>query len=177
MVLQLKSTHPVTDDADQSVLFFHTWKDGVGKVMCWWWVAKKALHKQAGGGIQQSEGTSDRRMFRWLLRLKQSSSAGCVFFKCVRNAPVEREALAVVGEDLGGFLGNSAGCAGKQMLPTIARAEKKLMLYSDSIHSSPRPKPPSSEVITQEALAARQTQSRALRCGHGDGAMWASEQY
>lgn len=27
-------------------------------------------------------------------------------------------------------------CAGKQMLPTIAALEKKLMLHSDSIHSS-----------------------------------------
>lgn len=65
---------------------------------------------------------------------------------------MEREGLAVVGEDLGGFLGNSAVCAGKQMLPTIATVEKKLMLDSDSIHSSPKPKLPSSEVITQEAL-------------------------
>lgn len=57
-----------------------------------------------------------------------------------------------VGVDLGGFLGNSAVCAGKQMWPTIAAVEYKLALYSDSIHSSPKPKLPSSEVITQEAL-------------------------
>lgn len=63
--------------------------------------------------------------------------------------PAEREGLEAVGEDPGGFLGNSAVCAGKQMLPTIATVEKKL--YSDSIHSSPKPKLPSSEVITQEA--------------------------
>lgn len=60
--------------------------------------------------------------------------------------------MVVAEEDLGGFLGNSAVCAGKQTLPTIAGAEKKLPLHSDSIHSSPRPKAPSSEVITQEAL-------------------------
>lgn len=45
----------------------------------------------------------------------------------------------MVGVDLGGFLGNSAVCAGKQMLPTIAAVEKQLGLHSDSIHSSPKP--------------------------------------
>lgn len=55
----------------------------------------------------------------------------------------------MAGADLGGFLGNSAG---KQMWPTIAAVEEKPVLYSDSIHSSPKPKLPSSEVITQEAL-------------------------
>lgn len=75
------------------------------------------------------------------------------------------------GEDLGGFLGNSAVCAGKQMLPTIATVEKKLMLYSDSIHGSPKPKLPESDVIAQEALLQRQTQTRALRCADGGGAM------
>lgn len=45
---------------------------------------------------------------------------------------------------------------------------EKLRLYSDSIHSSLKArKRPSSEVITQEALAARQTQTEALRCGDG----------
>lgn len=65
--------------------------------------------------------------------------------------PVEREGLEAVGEDPGGFLGNSAVCAGKQMLPTIATAERKLRLDSDSIHSSPKPKLASGEVITPEA--------------------------
>lgn len=64
---------------------------------------------------------------------------------------MERDGLVVAGVDLGGFLGNSAVFAGKQMLPTIAAVEKKLALDSDSIHSSPKPKLPSSEVITQEA--------------------------
>lgn len=68
-------------------------------------------------------------------------------FKCPRG-----EGGIGTGGGGGGFLGNSAVCAGKQMWPTIAAVEQKLALYSDSIHSSPKPKLPSSEVITQEAL-------------------------
>lgn len=45
---------------------------------------------------------------------------------------------------------------------------EKLLLYSDSIHGSQKArKRTSGEVITQEALAARQTQTKALRCGDG----------
>lgn len=57
------------------------------------------------------------------------------------------------GLEVGGFLGNSVVCPGKQMLQAIAAVEEKLMLHSDSIHSSKKArKRPSSEVITQEAL-------------------------
>lgn len=84
MAPQLKNTRAVTDDADQLLLFSTRGNIEWARFCDGGQLPRTPCISNHAESIQQSEGTSDRRMFRWLLRLNQASYAGCVFFKSVQ---------------------------------------------------------------------------------------------